>query len=178
MKRYRLQRRLIGTTYHISNLKKHEDAIDAVLRKAVAQLKALNGAEVDLKQWMHIIVVECLGAVVLSWSPGYIKDKSDGGTGMHAYRGWRLKSVYGLFPWAPVMATYSKALGRAFSKLWGLTYWTPKGFKTFFTVSSSAYYLSEPSTDLSTACLSQIVTTYQRCCEGHFPWRPTAGLAC
>lgn len=136
MQRYRLQRRLIGTTYHISNLRKHENAIDGVLKTAIAQLRALNGAEVDLKQWMHIITVECLGAVVLSWSPGFIRDKSDGGTGAHAYRGWKLKSVYGLFPWAVIINSYSKHLGRLFTKLWGLTWRTPKGFKTFFTVSA------------------------------------------
>lgn len=138
MKRYRLQRRLIGTTYHISNLKKHEGAVDGVLQKAVAQLRALDGAEVDLKQWMHIIAVECLAAVVLSWSPGFIRDKTDGDTGAHAYRGWRLKSVYGLFPWAVITGTYSKRLGRTFTRLWGLTWKTPKGFKTFFTVSTIA----------------------------------------
>lgn len=134
IKRYRLQRRLIGPTYHPSNLKKYETAIDGVLREAVTQLRAVAGAEVDLKQWMHIITVECLGAVVLSWSPGYLKARTDGGTGSHAYLSWRHKTVFGLFPFAVIAGTYSRTLGRLFARLWGITYRTPKNFKTFFTV--------------------------------------------
>ena len=134
MQRYRLQRRLIGPTYHPSNLKKYEGAIDTVLRDAVAQLIALDGTDVDLKQWMHIITVECLGAIVLSWSPGYIKAMTDGGTSSHAYLGWRRKSVFGIFPLAVIAETYSRILGRLFAKLWVIRYRTPKGFKTFFTV--------------------------------------------
>jgi hypothetical protein len=134
MKRYRLQRRLIGTTYQTANLKKYEHAVDGVLREAVARLRSLAGEEVDLKQWMHMIAVECLGAVVLSWSPGFLKAGTDGGTGSHAYLGWRRKTVYGLFPVAAIAETYSKTVGRLFARLWGVTYRTPKGYKTFFTV--------------------------------------------
>lgn len=135
MKRYRLQRRLIGPTYHPSNLRKYESAVDGVLGDVVAQLRSLGGAEVDLKQWMHSITVECLGAVVLSWSPGYVKAKTDGGTGSHAYLSWRHKTVYGLFPLAVIVNTYSRISGRLFTRIWGITYRTPKSFKTFFTVS-------------------------------------------
>ncbi|KAK4151661.1 cytochrome P450 [Chaetomidium leptoderma] len=133
VKRYRLQRRLIGPLYLTSNIKKFESAVDGVIEAAVAELRALNGAEVDLKEWMHIIAVECLGAVVLSWSPGYIKNRSDGGTSTHSYLGWKRKSVFGLFPTITKMSFYSRTLGRAFSNVWGLTYKTPKNFKTFFT---------------------------------------------
>lgn len=141
MKRYRLQRRLIGPVYQTSNLRKHEARVDAVLREAIKQLTSLNGAEVDLKQWMHIITVECLGAVVLSWSPGYLNEKSDGGTSSHAYLGWRRKSVYGLFPLAVLAGTYSRTVSRVFARLWGITYRTPKGFKTFFTVCTLCHAL-------------------------------------
>ncbi|KAB5549552.1 cytochrome P450 [Coniochaeta sp. 2T2.1] len=133
MKRYRLQRRMIGPAYHPSNLEKYGSAIDAVLRNAVAQLRILDGAEVDLKQWMHIITVECLGAAVLSWSPGYIRAETDGGTSSHAYLSWRHKSVFGMFPLAVIAGTYSRTLGRLFARVWGIRYRTPKGFKTFFT---------------------------------------------
>lgn len=139
MKRYRLQRRLIGPAYHPSNLKKYESAVDGVLKEAVAQLKSLAGAEVDLKRWMHIITVECLGAVILSWSPGYIKARSDGGTSSHAYLSWRHKSVFGLFPFAVIAGAYSRTFGRLFARIWGITYRTPKSFKTFFTVCVERY---------------------------------------
>lgn len=137
MKRYRLQRRLIGPIYHTNNVKRHEASIDAVLQRVVEQLRSLNGSEVELKEWMHIITVECLAAVSISWSPGYLRDKSDGASGKHAYMGWRRKSVLGLFPLAVMLETLSRSFGRAFSILWGVKYHTPKkGFKPFFPVSA------------------------------------------
>lgn len=139
VRRYRLQRRLIGPVYHITNLKQYESTIDALLQRVILQLTSLNGSEVDLKEWMHITVVECLAAVSLSWSPGYLRDKSDGASGKHAYLGWRRKSVFGLFPVAVLLESFSKSAGRAFASLWRITYHTPKdGFRPFFPV--SAYY--------------------------------------
>ncbi|KAK3489928.1 cytochrome P450 [Neurospora crassa] len=142
--RYRLQRRLIGPLYQLSSLKKFEPQIDAVLDRAIAQLRTLHGQEVDLKEWMHIIAVECLGAVVLSWSPGYIRDKSDGGTSVQGYLGWKRKSVFGLFPSVTILsfleggpfgmgAQIGKGVARWWSNTWGVTFATPKGFKPFFT---------------------------------------------
>jgi hypothetical protein len=135
MKRYRLQRRLIGPVYQTSNLKRYEGAVDEVINRFISQLGLLDGAELDLKEWMHILVVECLGAVALSWSPGYLKSQSDGGSSDHSYLGWRRKSVFGLFPFAVVGEALSKSFGRSFASLWGVTYRTPAGFKPFFPVS-------------------------------------------
>ncbi|KUI59282.1 Pisatin demethylase [Cytospora mali] len=133
MKRYRLQRRLIGPIYHTNNVKRYEHAVDTVMERVVEQLRSLKGTEVELKEWMHIITVECLAAVSLSWSPGYLRDKSDGASGKHAYMGWRRKSIFGLFPLAVMSETLSRSAGRAFSNLWGVKYHTPKeGFKPFF----------------------------------------------
>jgi cytochrome P450 len=137
--RYRLQRRLIGPLYSTSNVKKFEPAVDEVAKSAISALKALNGSEVDLKEWMHIISVECLGAVVLSWSPGYIKNRSDGGTSTQSYLGWKRKSVFGLFPIITKMSFCSKTLSRVFSNIWGLTFTTPRNFKPFFTVSRAGF---------------------------------------
>ncbi|TLD34161.1 hypothetical protein PspLS_01192 [Pyricularia sp. CBS 133598] len=95
MRRYRLQRRLIGQVYQPANLRKFEPVIDVVLDQVVAQIRTLGDAEVDLKEWMHIITVECLGAIVLSWSPGYLKAKSDFGSGSFSYLGWKRKTVLG-----------------------------------------------------------------------------------
>lgn len=133
-KRYRVQRRLVGPAYNIANLKKHEAVIDDVMVRVTAQLRTLDGATVDLKEWMHIITVECLGATVLSWSPGLLKNKSDGGSGGHSYLGWRKKSVFGLFPTIVLLDCMSKYAARPFSYFWRLTYPPPPGFKPFFTV--------------------------------------------
>lgn len=132
--RYRLQRRLIGPLYQAKNLQKYEKSVDAVLRKLVAQLEALDAAEVDLKEWMHILAVECLASVVLSWSPGYLKQKSDCDSSQHAYAGWKRKSVFGLFPSAVKAQLLSKSAGRLFARLWGIVHKTPEGFKPFFPV--------------------------------------------
>jgi len=134
MERYRIQRRLIGPAYRAANLKKYEAVVDAVLERVVEQLKSLNEEEVDLKEWMHIIAVECLGAVVLGWSPGYLRGRSDFGSGAHSYLAWRRKSVLGLFPLVAILESHSKLLGRLFTRIWDLRYHLPAGFKPFFPV--------------------------------------------
>lgn len=132
--RYRRQRRLIGPVYQAANLRKFEFAVDQVLEEAVARIKALDGAEVDLKEWMHIIAVECLGSIVLSWSPGYLRHGSDGGSSAFSYRGWKRKTIFGLFPLAAILETLSKSAGRVFADLWGLTFKAPERLHLFFPV--------------------------------------------
>ncbi|KAI8300340.1 Cytochrome P450 monooxygenase sdnT [Colletotrichum sp. SAR11_240] len=131
--RYRLQRRLIGPLYQTNHLKRHEPALDAVLARVISTLRALDGKEIDLKEWMHIIAVESLSALVISWSPNYLRDGTDHKSSSHGYQGWRRKSVFGLFPLAVKAELFSKAFGRAFANLWRVTYRTPKNFKPFFT---------------------------------------------
>ncbi|KAK0744766.1 cytochrome P450 [Apiosordaria backusii] len=145
-KRYRLQRRLIGPVYTASNVKKFESAVDGVIAAAVAKLKAIGSqgggtGTVDLKEWMHIIAVECLGAVVLGWSPAYIKSGSDGGTSRQSYMGWKRKSLFGLFPVVTKVSLLDSGvgrragrwLGRMWGDVWEVTFATPKGFKPIFT---------------------------------------------
>jgi hypothetical protein len=136
MKRYRKQRRAVGPVYQQGNLVQYEGVIDDVLNRAIQRLKGLglSDEEVDLKEWMHIIAVECLGAIVLTWSPGMIKKGTDGGTSHHSYLSWRRKSVFGLFPTVMKLAYLSKSLDRIFSVLWGITYKPPRNFRTFFPV--------------------------------------------
>lgn len=134
VRRYRLQRKLIGRTYHASKVIKFEAAIEDVLERAVQKLESLQGAEVDLKEWMHIIAVECLGACVLSWSPGMLRDGSDRGTILHSYQGWRRRSFFGLFPIMTKLELWSPGIGRAFGSLCGVTYKTPEHFRPFFPV--------------------------------------------
>ncbi|PNY24985.1 Pisatin demethylase [Tolypocladium capitatum] len=132
VRRYRLQRKMIGRTYHVSNVIKFEAAVDGVLERVVHKLESLQGAEVDLKEWMHIIAVECLGACVLSWSPGMLREGSDWGTISHSYQAWRRKSFFGLFPILTKLELWSPGIGRAFARLCGVTYQTPENFRSFF----------------------------------------------
>ncbi|KAI5456956.1 cytochrome P450 [Mariannaea sp. PMI_226] len=132
VQRYRLQRRLIGPVYQTSNLLQYEKAIDNVLEVAIAKLKSFQGAEVDLNEWMHIIAVECLSAVVISWSPAMLKNGTDWGSGPHAYHSWRRKSVFGLFPAMTKLSFWHKTAGRIFSTVWSVNYEPPKRFKPFF----------------------------------------------
>jgi hypothetical protein len=134
VRRYRMQRRLIGPVYQTSNLIQYEPAIDEVLARAIAKLKSLKGAQVELNEWMHIIAVECLSAIVLSWSPGMLKSGTDNGSGTHAYHGWRRKSVFGLFPLLAKLEYLNKSIGRLFSTIWGVNFQPPKDFRPFFPV--------------------------------------------
>ena len=132
MKRYRLQRKLIGPVYRPNNIVRHEAKVDGVMKKVTQKLHELNGAEVSLKEWMHIIVVECLGEAVLSWSPGLLKAGTDHGTSAHSYQAWRRKTVLGLFPLWAKLEICSKSIGRVFSMAWGITFSPPPGFRPFF----------------------------------------------
>ncbi|OAA50194.1 Cytochrome P450 [Beauveria brongniartii RCEF 3172] len=132
MNRYRLQRRLIGRVYRTTNAVRHEQAVDKVMDDVVRKFDSIDGAEIDLKEWMHIISVESLGAMVLSWSPGMIKAGTDRATSNQSYLGWRRKSVFGLFPLVVKLEVNYKWVGRVFSIVWGVTYQTPKGFRPFF----------------------------------------------
>ncbi|KAF7554635.1 hypothetical protein G7Z17_g2810 [Cylindrodendrum hubeiense] len=142
VQRYRLQRRLIGPVYQTSNLMQYEAAIDSVLERSIAKLKDLKGAEVELNEWMHIIAVECLSAMVLSWSPGMLKNGTDWGSGPHAYHSWRRKSVFGLFPAMAKLEFWHKTAGRLFSTAWGVNFKTPKNFRPFFPVCYQAFSLT------------------------------------
>ncbi len=137
MKRYRLQRRLIGPVYNEANIQKFGKAVDAVLVQVVAELRHMDGAEVDLKEWMHIIAVECLGAIVLSWSPGFLKGHSDFGSSSASYFNWRRKSVFGLFTTLVVADMHFRWVVKAFSAVWRLGYDNRSNFKPFFPVWSS-----------------------------------------
>ncbi|KAG9249767.1 cytochrome P450 [Emericellopsis atlantica] len=132
MKRYRLQRRLIGPVYRPNNVLRHEGSVDVVMKRVVKKLRSLHGNEIDLKEWMHLLVVECLGAVVVSWSPGMLEKESDRGTSVHAYNAWRRKSVLGLFPLVPKLESLSMPVGRAFSRIWGINFDAPPKFRPFF----------------------------------------------
>ncbi|PHH77606.1 hypothetical protein CDD80_433 [Ophiocordyceps camponoti-rufipedis] len=131
-KRYRLQRRLIGQVYRASNVTKFEAVLDGVLDRIVEALNTQRGAVLDLDEWMHIVVVECLGACVLSWSPGMLKDGTDCGSLAHSYQGWRRKSVFGLFPLAAKLALLHPIFDRLLGRLFGVTWEKPAGFKNFF----------------------------------------------
>ncbi|RCI08663.1 hypothetical protein L249_4669 [Ophiocordyceps polyrhachis-furcata BCC 54312] len=131
-KRYRLQRRLIGQVYRASNVAKFEAAIDRVLDQAVEAVGRVEGAALDLNEWMHIVVVECLCACVLSWSPGMLRERTDHGSLIHSYQGWRRKSVFGLFPLAAKLALLRPEIDRLLGRLWGVTWEKPPGFRTFF----------------------------------------------
>jgi len=133
MPRYRAQRRAIRPMYMLGSLRKHEPALDIAIDRIVDSVRGLQGGSVDLREWMHASVVECLGAVALGgWSSGYLDLRSDCGTSAHAIMSWRRKSVLGLFPRAVVFGMVSKSFGRIFNKIWGTVHGTPEGFRPFF----------------------------------------------
>lgn len=138
-KRYRLQRRLIGSTYRTSNVAKYESAIQSTLQRLIDFLTRSNGESIDLKEWMHMTAVECLGASVLSWSPGMFKAGTDWSTSKHSYLGWRRKSVFGLFPFMARVDMRWSNVGRVFGDMWKVTFPIPENFRAWFPVSIFQY---------------------------------------
>ncbi|CAI6094878.1 unnamed protein product [Clonostachys chloroleuca] len=132
MKRYRMQRRLIGPVYRPANVARHEASIDRALGQVLSRFREMNGREFDLKEWVHITVVECLGASVLSWSPGMLKKNTDWATSTHSYQGWRRKAVFGIFPLAAKLQLRYRSFGRIFGNAWNLTFQPPPNFRAFF----------------------------------------------
>lgn len=90
--------------------------------------------EVDFKEWMYIIVVECFGVIVLMWLFGMIKKGIDGGISYYSYLSWRRKSVFGLFLIVMKLVYFFKLLDRIFSVLWGIIYKLLCNFRIFFLV--------------------------------------------
>jgi cytochrome P450 len=131
--RYRSHRKTIGPTYTLASLRKHEPALDEAIARILDALRNLRAETVDLKEWMHASVVECLGAVVLGgWSPRFLELKTDCGTSAHAHMMWRRKSVMGLFPQAVVLGLLHKPAAYIFNVVWGIRHSPPEDHKPFF----------------------------------------------
>ncbi|PHH50788.1 Cytochrome P450 monooxygenase easK [Ceratocystis fimbriata CBS 114723] len=156
--KYRRQRRMLGSVYSAAAMAKLRPSVKAVVEKAILRIKSVQqdsrnlkgdkekltadsqtrsiqsqGLEaLDIREWTHIIAIEALSASVLSWSPGFLRDGTDHHTGEHGYLTWRRRSVFGLFPLATKAGQASKATGRLWGRLWGITFPTPKGFRPFF----------------------------------------------
>lgn len=119
MQRYKGHRKNIGTTYSSSSLKKYSGRLDEVMDRFVAKLKSQEGQILDLNDWLHLAVVECLGAVTLNWSPGFINDASDHGFLAKSIKFWRQVTVFGSLQnwllavqkWPSLRPTIAKLLG-------------------------------------------------------------------
>jgi len=55
MELYRMQRRAFGPVYSASNMKRYEAVIDGCLARVVSKLRSLDGRQVNLTEWVHII---------------------------------------------------------------------------------------------------------------------------
>ncbi|KAI1387522.1 cytochrome P450 [Hypoxylon trugodes] len=93
--RYRNNRRNIGPTYAASSVKKYGPRLDGVMDEFVAKLQTQGGQVLDYTDWVHLVVVECLGAVTLNWSPDFVKDGSDHGYLVKSIKFWREITVFG-----------------------------------------------------------------------------------
>ncbi|OTB09476.1 hypothetical protein M426DRAFT_18118 [Hypoxylon sp. CI-4A] len=95
MQRYKGHRKNIRPVYSASSLKKYSDRLDKVLDRFIAKLKAQEGEVLDLTETIHLAVVECLGAITLNWSPGFIQGGSDHGFLDKSIKFWREVSAFG-----------------------------------------------------------------------------------
>ncbi|KAI1208540.1 cytochrome P450 [Annulohypoxylon truncatum] len=131
MQRYKSHRKNIGTTYSTSSLKKYSDRLDEVMDRFVAKLKSQEGEVLDLAEWLHLAVVECLGAITLNWSPGFIEDESDHGFLAKSIKQWRQVTAFGsLQPWLVVVQKWPSLRSRI-AKIFGVDIKFPEGYVPF-----------------------------------------------
>ncbi|RYP17484.1 hypothetical protein DL767_010009 [Monosporascus sp. MG133] len=131
IQRHRGQRKNIGTTYSAASVRKYGGPIDAVLRRFVAKLKTQERRTVELAEWVHIAIVECISVVTLGWSPGFIDDGSDHGFWDVSVAKWRQISVFGFLPSLTLLVQKWPGLKPALAALCGVTIRKPDGYVPF-----------------------------------------------
>ncbi|KAI1766934.1 cytochrome P450 [Hypoxylon sp. FL1150] len=137
MQRYKGHRKNIGTTYSASSIKKYSDRLDEVMDRFVAKLKSQEGQVLDLTDWLHLAVVECLGAVTLNWSPGFISDGSDHGFLATSIQYWRQVTVFGSLQNWLLVARKWPSLRPMIAKLFGVDIKTPADYIPFGPITRS-----------------------------------------
>ncbi|KAI0888437.1 cytochrome P450 [Annulohypoxylon maeteangense] len=131
MQRYKSHRKSITGTYTTASLKKYSDRIDEVVDRFIAKLKTQEGEELDLAEWMHLAVVECLCAITLNWSPGFIKDESDHGFLAKSIKQWRQITAFGsLQSWLIIVQKWPSLRSRV-AKLFGVDIKLPASYVPF-----------------------------------------------
>ncbi|KAI1078124.1 cytochrome P450 [Whalleya microplaca] len=131
MQRYRGHRKNIGTTYSTSSLKKYSERLDDVIQRFVARLKTQEGKIVDLTDEIHLAVVECLGALTLNWSPGFIEKGTDNGFLERSIRFWREVSSFGYLQPLLLVAQKWPSLRPRFARLLGVEIKAPANYVPF-----------------------------------------------
>ncbi|KAL7622100.1 hypothetical protein AAE478_007602 [Parahypoxylon ruwenzoriense] len=131
MERYRSHRKNIGITYSASSLKKYSDRLDEVVERFVTKLKTQEGQILDLADWIHLAVVECLGAVTLDWSPGFIDDASDHGLLDKSIMHWREVTAFGSLQPLLLVAQKWPWLRPKIAKLLGVGIKLPANYVSF-----------------------------------------------
>ncbi|KAI1343115.1 cytochrome P450 [Xylariaceae sp. FL0016] len=129
--RYRGHRKNIGVIYSASSVKKYSERLDAVMHRLIAKIRANDEAVCDLTDWVHFAVVECLGAMTLNWSPGFIEDTSSHGHLNLSTQWWRQSSVFGMLPSTTLIVQKWPILKPIISRLLGVNMRTPEGHVPF-----------------------------------------------
>ncbi|XEU99841.1 hypothetical protein FSHL1_005128 [Fusarium sambucinum] len=100
MDKYYTQQELLANVYSTTNVQKYRENVTVVLDRVCDRIKRLAGTEVSLMEWMHIIVLECIGEVTFSQGPPkYLDEGSDFGVIEATLWGrWQWWSALGLYP--------------------------------------------------------------------------------
>ncbi|KAG8676490.1 hypothetical protein FPOAC1_002494 [Fusarium poae] len=100
MNKYYAQQELLADVYSTTNVTKYREHVTEVLDRVCDRIKRLNGTKASLMEWMHIIVLECIGEVTFSEGPPkYLDEGSDFGVIEGTLWGrWQWWSVLGLYP--------------------------------------------------------------------------------
>ncbi|KAI1141491.1 cytochrome P450 [Hypoxylon sp. FL0543] len=180
MQRYKSHRKNIGVTYSTSSLKKYNDRLDEVMDRFVAKLKTQEGQVLDLTDWLHLAVVECLGAITLNWSPGFINDGTDHGFLAKSIKFWREVTTFGSLQQWLLAAQKWPSMRPTISKLFGVDIKNlPADYVPFEPRTQSiikertaAFLTSEkqdqPATDATPDMLSELLQTTTKKAD----WKP------
>lgn len=180
MERYKSHRKNIGVTYSTSSLKKYSDRLDEVMDRFVAKLKTQEGQVLDLTDWVHLAIVECLGAVTLNWSPGFINDGTDHGFLAKSIKFWREVTTFGSLQQWLLVAQKWPSLRPKIAKLFGVDIknlpadYVPFEPRTQAIIKerTAAFLSSEkqgkPATDANPDMLSELLQTTKKKAD----WKP------
>lgn len=131
MERYRSHRKSIGQTYSASSVKKYSERMDAVMERFIAKLKEHEGQVLDLTNWVHLVIVELLGAVTLNWSPGFINDETDHGYLLKTLGFWREVTALGALQYFLLAIHKWPSIRPMVDKVFGLQVKLPAGYVPF-----------------------------------------------
>ncbi|KAK4539376.1 hypothetical protein LTR36_011006 [Oleoguttula mirabilis] len=98
MKKYALQRRLVGPIFTTPALKTRENLLEAPIAKFLSKMKRTKDEPQDIVKWMNIVALDLLTEITFSESPNYIDRATDDANAIDVDAFWQQIHWMGLCP--------------------------------------------------------------------------------